>query len=120
MTKDEIAVWNRAAMQAGGPSPREGDRMLSALLLVHGLVMNGGVMHGVQAVMETELQAACAGYRYFGFAKVAALLEAARKEEWTEDNEEPFDVAYGRLIDDEAIGASFVRRMAEDRGLFAP
>jgi len=29
---DRDAVWNRAAMEAGGSSPREGDLALAALL----------------------------------------------------------------------------------------
>jgi hypothetical protein len=82
---DETAVWNRAASDSGGPSPREGDLALSALLRVHGLVVNGGIFHAFEAATEAELRASCAGFRYFGFGKVADLLEAARNEEWMED-----------------------------------
>ena len=38
-------VWNRAALEGGGASPGPGDRALASLLLVHGLVINGGVHH---------------------------------------------------------------------------
>jgi len=117
---DEIAVWNRAAIQAGGPSPREGDLALSALLLVHGLVMNGGVCHALEVVTEAELRASCAGLRYFGFAAVADILEAARREEWTEESEGRFNNAYAELVDDGTIGESFRRHIATNRELYAP
>lgn len=120
MNADEIAVWNRAALQSGGQSPREGDRALSALLLVHGLVMNGGVLHAVEVVSEAELRASCAGFRYFEFAEVADLLEAARDEEWTDESEERFNGAYGKLVDDRAIGDSFRRHVVSNPEMYAP
>jgi hypothetical protein len=120
MTADEMAVWNRAALQFGGASPREGDAMLSALLAVHGLIMNGGVMHMMVAVTEEELEAACSGYRYFGFLKAAELLAAASQEEWTGESERRLDGGYAELVDDHAIGVRFLERMATERGLFAP
>jgi len=67
-TDDEAnLVWNRAAMKHRGPAPRVGDESLSAVLLVHGLVMNGGVFHAVGSVTAEELRANCARYRFFGF-----------------------------------------------------
>ncbi len=119
MNADEIAVWNRAAMHSGGSSPREGDRALSAVLRVHGLVMNGGVFHALEVVSEAELRASCAGFGYFGFAEVADLLEAACDEEWTDESEGRFNGAYGKLLDDGAIVDSFVKHMARDRELYA-
>ena len=118
MNDDETAVWNRAAMESGGLSPREGDVALSALLIVHGLVMNGGVFHAVEAVKEDELRAACAGFRYFGFDDVAELLEAATQEEWTDENEERVNAGYG--VDDEAIGRSFHEHFVTNREKYAP
>jgi hypothetical protein len=50
-------VWNRAALDAGGSPPREGDRALAALLLAHGMIMNGGVDHAVEALSAEELAA---------------------------------------------------------------
>lgn len=120
MNPDEIAVWNRAAMLSGGSSPREGDIALSALLRVHGLVMNGGVFHALEVVAEDELRASCAGFRYFGFGLVAEVLEAARREEWTAESEERVNGAYWKLVDDHAIGASFRRHIVTNRELYAP
>ena len=51
-------VWNRAALEAGGDSPGLGDRALASLLLVHGLVMNGGVHRAIECVEPAELVAA--------------------------------------------------------------
>jgi hypothetical protein len=58
-------VWNRAALEEGGRAPREGDRALAALLLAHGMVMNGGVQHATEALSADEMAAAAAGFRYF-------------------------------------------------------
>ncbi len=105
-------------MQSGGASPREGDAALSAVLLVHGLVMNGGVFHAVQAVTKDELRAACAGFCYFGFDEVAGLLEAASREEWTDESEARVNAAY--TLDDEDIAQSFREHFARDGEKYAP
>jgi hypothetical protein len=107
-------------MHQGGPSPREGNLALSALLLVHGLVMNGGVFHAVEAVSDEELRSACAGFRYFGFSDAADLLEAASREQWTDESEVRFNTAYGNLVDDEPIGRSFQEHFARNPAKYAP
>jgi hypothetical protein len=50
-------VWNRATLQSGGAAPKSGDRALAVLLLVHGLVMNGGVHHALESAQTSELRA---------------------------------------------------------------
>jgi hypothetical protein len=120
MNADEIVVWNRAAMRSGGPSPREGNVALSALLCVHGLIMNGGVRHAMKAVTKAELHASCAGFRYFGFSEVAELLEAASKDERRDKPEGRLDGAYGELVDDAAITDRFANHMRRNRELYAP
>lgn len=120
MNADEITVWNRAALHSGGPSPREGDLALSSLLRVHGLVMNGGVVHAVEVATEAELRASCAGFRYLGLPEVAELLEIARDEKWTSESAAPLDGAYGKLVDDRTIGVRFCAHMTRDRELYAP
>ena len=72
-----MLVWNRAALEDGGPTPAEGDLALAALLRAHGVVMNGGVDHALEVLSAAELRAALAGYRYFGFEQIALLLEDA-------------------------------------------
>ena len=108
---------NRAAMESGGASPREGDVALSAPLLVHGLVINGGVFHAVQAVTKDELRTACAGFHYFGFDEVAVLLEAATTEEWTDESEERVTAAYS--VTDGDIRKSFGEHFARNREKYA-
>jgi hypothetical protein len=82
--------------------------------------MNGGVLHAVEVVSEAELQSSCAGFRFFGFAEVAELLEAASNEEWMGEGEERFNRIYGTLVDDEAIGDRFRRHIGGNRELYAP
>ena len=41
-------IWNRALADYGLAGPALGDRALAAMLLAHGLVMNGGVLHAVE------------------------------------------------------------------------
>jgi len=66
-------------MDGGGQRPARGDRALSALLSVHGLAMNGGVLHSVELLDGPKLIAALDGYRFFGFEKTAELLSRARE-----------------------------------------
>ena len=68
------ADYNRAALQAGGDSPGPGDCALASLLLLHGLVMNGGVPHALQSVGPSELLAAAEGYAFFGFNHCTVFL----------------------------------------------
>lgn len=60
-----IGIWNRAALEAGGPAPGDGDRALAAMLAAHRLIMNGGVLHTVGVLDATAVAAACAGFEYF-------------------------------------------------------
>lgn len=99
-------VWNRAALESGGESPGPGDRALSSLLLVHGLVMNGGVHHALEGVTEAELVAAIAGFDYFGLSEVAAFLRGASIDpvlrESTEHAERLADQQYAALVPNDA------------------
>jgi hypothetical protein len=67
-------VWNRAALQSGGLNPGEGDRALAALLVAHGMVMNGGVAHALESLSSEERSAAAAGFRFFSFSDIADLF----------------------------------------------
>jgi hypothetical protein len=89
-------IWNRAAMESGGSKAREGDRALSDLLLAHGMVMNGGLGHALEALSENELAAAARGYRFFGLDIVASLIE--NSIDAPEDEVDQADVRYGALI----------------------
>ena len=70
-------IWNRACY-GGGESPCAGDKALAALLLFHGLAMNGGVLHAVECLSVRQLTEAKDGYTYFGFKPVADLIFSAQ------------------------------------------
>lgn len=95
----EVRVWNRAALESGGAAPREGDRALAALLLAHGLVMNGGVHHALELLSPDEIRAAISGFEFFFLAPVGRLLEVAQSLE-----EEAANRQYRAIIpNDDAI-----------------
>jgi hypothetical protein len=71
-------IWNRALDEYRGMIPTIGDRALSAMLLAHGLIMNGGVLNAVEIMNEERLVTAKRGYEYFGFSGVADLLTKAQ------------------------------------------
>jgi len=118
-------IWNRAAMEGGGNSPRAGDRALASLLLVHGMVMNGGVHHALEAVNSAELAAAADGYAFFGLHDVAAFFRGAADDpdlsEWNEDTEEAADGRYEQMVpDDDHLVARFEKVYGERAEEFAP
>jgi len=81
MPHDTAAVWNRAALENGGPSARAGDRALAAAVLAHGLVMNGGVAHALESLSAEEVEQACAGFERFGFVALADLFRRGVAED---------------------------------------
>ena len=99
-------VWNRAALESGGASPQAGDRALAALLLVHGLVMNGGVHHALECVQPSELNAAVEGFSFFGLDDVAAFFHQSAIDPmlyaWTDENEVEANRRYAQMIPDES------------------
>jgi hypothetical protein len=112
-------IWNRAALDSGGLVPLEGDRALADLLLAHGLIMNGGVEHGLQALTPNEFAAAIKGFRYFALNDVASLLE--KSVDATENQLEQADDQYGKLLpDDETIAQRFEEFFHRNPKAFAP
>jgi hypothetical protein len=73
------SIWNRSLTDYHGEIPRAGDHALAAVLLVHGLIMNGGVLNAVEIIEEERLAAAKLGYEYFGCGGVADLLTRAKE-----------------------------------------
>jgi hypothetical protein len=69
-------IWNRTCDPFVELS-RTGDRALQALLLVHGLVMNGGFLVALEYNTPDEIHNAVAGYRYFGLDEAAGTLTGA-------------------------------------------
>jgi len=118
-------VWNRAALKSGGASPGPGDRALAALLMVPGLVMNGGVHHALESAQTTELRAAAEGYAFFGFDDVATFFRGAAQDAvlsiWTDDTEIAANFRYAQMIpDDSRLAARFVDVFRERPDQFAP
>jgi hypothetical protein len=95
-----LAVWNRACDGAG---TGVGDRHLSALLLVDGMVQNGGPNHAADSCEPGQLAAAAAAARYFDMEDLAALMEelptaaSGNNDEGVEDR---LSEAYYRLTQD--------------------
>ena len=123
MTTDD-RVWNRAALEAGGDSPGAGDRALASLLLVHGLIMNGGVHHAIGCIESAELIAAAEGYAYFGFDDVAAFLRTSLDpvlSSWTDGTEVAANGRYAEMVpNDSDLVVRFHEVFRERAGEFRP
>jgi hypothetical protein len=104
-----IRVWNRAC-QGGGASPLPGDSALAGLLAFHSLAMNGGVLHACECLEATRLEAAEAGFRYFGFDSVADFILRAQRilesDDDLETNEARLDREYASFVPDDTYLAS--------------
>lgn len=72
-------IWNRALDDYHGEISSAGDRALAAMLPVHGLIMNGGVLNAVEIIDEERLAAAKRGYEYFGCGAVVNLFTRAKE-----------------------------------------
>ena len=115
---DPNKVWNRAALESGGKAGLQGDRALSALLAVHGMIMNGGVYHALEALSAAEFADGIAGFRYFGLCEVANVLDAASIADMGWDL---FDAKYGTLIpDDGVLSQAFEQKYTAFPNAFAP
>lgn len=123
-------IWNRAALadhRTHGMALQIGDRALRALLVAHGLIMNGGVFHCVhEALPASELEAAMTGYAYFGFDDVVTILREATAIEspWEESHDAAFldfDARYATAIPTDAVIANrFEIRLTTYPQDFAP
>lgn len=74
MSADADVVWNRAC-DPSAPSTRAGDAALAAVLLCHGMAMNGGLLHAVEGLEPQQRAAAAAGFRLFGLDAAADAVE---------------------------------------------
>ncbi|MBW6437519.1 hypothetical protein KZ829_27675 [Actinoplanes hulinensis] len=104
-------VWNRACEYEG---TGVGDRHLSALLLVDGMVQNGGPNHAADSCEPGQITAAAAAARYFAMDDLATLiaeLPTAAGDSGDEDAEDRLSAAYHRLMPDgERLDAAFAAR----------
>lgn len=111
-------VWNRAALEGGGPAPLEGDIALAALLHFHGAAMNGGLEHAIFFLTAAELSSAIRGFRFFGLDHAAALPERARVA--SEAQLESLQTLYGQVIpSDSTLVSTFHKKFASSPSVFA-
>ena len=123
MLDDADRVWNRAALENGGRSPRTGDRALAAIILADGLIGNGGVLHCLEVLDPREIASAVEGFRYFGLDPVADFFHYASEttiSEVTGDLENEFNERYWALADGRVLEDAFKRRFAETHEDFSP
>jgi hypothetical protein len=112
-------IWNRACLESGGPSPAEGDRALASLLLAHGLIMNGGVVHALGCLSQSEIAAAIAGFEYFGLTRAADALKQTPDE--TEETEQRLDQLYWSAVpDDETLVDALRVKLLVSPEVFSP
>jgi hypothetical protein len=101
-----------------------GDRHLGALLLVHGVVMNGGPNHAADSCDPAEIAAAAAACRYFGMDALGSLIQelpAASSDSDDEDAEGRLSNAYSQLVpDDSALSGAFEARYTKAPEDFDP
>ena len=126
---DAELIWNRAAVESGGPSPGPGDAALSAVLRFHSLAMSGGVLDALECLSRVQIGEAVQGSRWFGLDEAASFLEAAF-DQWQSADRTPevevameveFDPGYSMPIpSDDTIATAFRGRYAEDPLAFAP
>ena len=77
--EDADEVWNRAC-EPFAPFTHDGDAALAAVLLCHGMAMNGGLLHACQGLEPDQRDRAIAGYRLFGLDAAAdAVDDVARR-----------------------------------------
>ncbi|GID30951.1 hypothetical protein C8E87_6980 [Paractinoplanes brasiliensis] len=101
-----------------------GDRHLGALLLVHGMVMNGGPNHAADSCDPAQIAAAASACRYLGLDDLGSLireLPAASSDSDDEDAENRLSDAYHQLVPgDSTLSGAFEARYASTPEDFDP
>lgn len=125
-------VWNRACGRSDCDNPGAGDSALAALITFHSLAMNSGVLHALETCSEVRVKAAADGYRFFGLAELANVIEAALAEvqevqrrgddlEELEQLEQVLEDRYAaRVPDDQILVDAFGRVFKLRRSDFQP
>jgi hypothetical protein len=121
-------IWNRAALEDGGPRPLRGDSSLAAVLRLHNLAMSGGVLDAVERLTDAELDAAENGYAWLGHPAAVQVIAFVRDEvrsgaledgDRAERLERVADRRYTDIIPaDATLHSAFRRRLAEEPSAF--
>ncbi|MGY1651223.1 hypothetical protein [Geodermatophilus sp. SYSU D01119] len=130
MADPAARIWDRAC-DPSAPFSHPGDAALAAVLLCHGMAVNGGPLHAVEGLEPGQLERALAGYRYLGLDAAADAVEdvarrAATLREDDADAAERLEVEAGRRYDaalpewDETIDRAFRAHLAAHPGAYAP
>ena len=129
--RDADAIWNRACGTFDiGPATPPGDAALAALLLCHGMAMNGGLVHACEGLEADQLSRAVAGYRFFGLDAAAdSLAEIARRaaeleadDPAADDLEDEANRRYDEALPewDETIDRAFRSHLRDHAEAYAP
>jgi hypothetical protein len=121
----EAKIWNRAALNDSSMMVAKGDRALSALLHLHGLIMNGGVLNALEILEPKQLNDAIAGYEFFGLKSITLLLSKAKdildRSIDLDTQEALLDSEYASIIPDDSFLVSiFERYLRDNPSDFAP
>ncbi|MGY1782052.1 DMP19 family protein [Geodermatophilus sp. SYSU D01036] len=130
MTDPAEAVWNRAC-DPSAPATHPGDAALTAVLLCHGMAMNGGLLHAVEGLEPEQLGRAAAGFRLIGLEEAADAVEdvARRAAGLREDDldaaerlEVEADRRYAAALPewDDTIERAFREHLRRSPGAYAP
>ena len=79
LPEDADEVRDRAC-DPFAPISRPGDDALAAVLLCHGMAMNGGLLHAVEGLEPDQLERAVAGHRFLGPAAAPAAVEEVARQ----------------------------------------
>ena len=123
-------IWNRAC-DPDLASTHPGDAALAAVLLCHGMAMNGGLLHAVQGLEPDQRERAVDGFRLLGLDAAAAAVQAVARQaaQLREDDlarQERLEVEAGRRYDealpawDETIDRAFRAHLQEHPEAYAP
>jgi hypothetical protein len=115
MVRPEDLIWNRAAMERGGPRPGPGDLALASLLRCHNEVMSGGMDFAISdSLSRDEVRAGINGYRYFGLDAAARVFEEAADTE-DEDALTALEERYAEVVPDDDVLVRAFEALLETR-----
>lgn len=126
---DELTkIWNRAAGFEGMDHYRAGDRALHDALVLHGQVMNGGLLNAVETLDRRELADGVAGLEWLGLGSIARKIAAfAAEADGVQDlatldalEERGNDLYWAELGEDAILDAAFQAAHTRDPEAFAP